>query len=70
MSQHSVIKLILCTGKNVIFINIGRGNIIKEIELINALNEKWISGAILDVFENEPLSKDSPLWKMKNVCIV
>ncbi|KAF7266242.1 hypothetical protein GWI33_020427 [Rhynchophorus ferrugineus] len=58
-----------CKGKNVIFINVGRGNIIKETELINALNQEWISGAILDVFENEPLSKDSPLWEMKNVFI-
>ncbi|XP_050308365.1 glyoxylate/hydroxypyruvate reductase A-like [Anthonomus grandis grandis] len=58
-----------CKGKNVIFINIGRGNIIKESELIHALKEKWISGAILDVFETEPLPKESPLWDFNNVFI-
>lgn len=56
-----------CKGKNVVFINIGRGSIIKESELIQALKEKWISGAILDVFETEPLPKESELWKMSNV---
>lgn len=54
-------------GKNVVFINVGRGNVIKEVELVQALKEKWITGAILDVFEVEPLSKDSELWTLPNV---
>lgn len=58
-----------CAGKNTVFINIGRGNVIKDSELVRALKEKWISGAILDVFENEPLSEDSPLWNLSNVFI-
>jgi phosphoglycerate dehydrogenase-like enzyme len=37
--------------------------------LIQALEEKWIAGAALDVTSPEPLSKDSPLWSMPNVII-
>jgi len=50
-------------------INIARGSIIREEAMIKALEEKWIAGAGLDVFEQEPLPEDSPLWEMKNVVI-
>ena len=50
-------------------INIARGKVIAENELIRALTEKRIAGAGLDVFEQEPLPEDSPLWEMKNVII-
>ncbi len=50
-------------------INIGRGAIIQERALIRALQEGWIAGAGLDVFEQEPLPEDSPLWDMENVII-
>ncbi len=50
-------------------INIGRGPIIIEQDLINALQHKEIAGAGLDVFETEPLPKDSPLWEMENVIV-
>ena len=42
-------------------INTSRGPAIKEAELIQALNEKVIAGAALDVFEQEPLPMDNPL---------
>ncbi len=51
------------------FINIGRGKIVKEDDLIKALKEKIIAGAGLDVFEQEPLPADSELWDMENVII-
>ncbi|PLR96878.1 D-2-hydroxyacid dehydrogenase [Bacillus sp. T33-2] len=51
------------------FINIGRGEIVAEDELVRALLDQEISGAGLDVFENEPLPEDSPLWEMENVII-
>lgn len=51
------------------FINIGRGEIVVEDELIQALQEGSIAGAGLDVFEKEPLHADSPLWNMENVII-
>lgn len=50
-------------------VNIGRGGLIDEGALIQALNEKQIGGAALDVFEKEPLSKESPLWDFDNVII-
>jgi phosphoglycerate dehydrogenase-like enzyme len=51
------------------FINIGRGEIVVEEELIQALEDGTIAGAGLDVFEKEPLHADSPLWNMENVII-
>ena len=47
-------------------INVARGGIINEYDLAKALNQNLISGAGIDVFENEPLSKDSPLINAKN----
>lgn len=48
-------------------INIARGNVVVEAELIKALRAGAIAGAMLDVFEREPLPQDSPLWDMPNV---
>ncbi|MFH2132880.1 MAG: D-2-hydroxyacid dehydrogenase [bacterium] len=55
--------------KNAVIINIARGSLIQEKALIQALQEKRIAGAGLDVFETEPLPEDSPLWQMPNVII-
>jgi phosphoglycerate dehydrogenase-like enzyme len=52
-----------------IFINISRGNTVDESALIKALEKKQIAGAILDVFQVEPLPASSPLWKMENVLV-
>ena len=51
------------------FINVGRGELVDESALINALNSQHLAGAALDVFATEPLPEDSPLWSMKNVLI-
>ena len=51
------------------FINTARGSVVDETALIKALEEKWIAGAGLDVFEKEPVSPDSPLLKMDNVVV-
>ncbi len=50
-------------------INTARGGIIDEKALIKALQGKWIAGAGLDVFEEEPFVTDSPLYYMDNVII-
>ncbi len=50
-------------------VNIGRGATIVEPDLIDALQNGSIAGAGLDVFEQEPLPEDSPLWGMENVII-
>ncbi len=52
-----------------VLINVGRGNSISETDLVQALRDGVIGGAVLDVFENEPLAQDSPLWLMPNVFI-
>ncbi|MEU7582100.1 D-2-hydroxyacid dehydrogenase [Streptomyces sp. NPDC041068] len=44
------------------FINIGRGPLVVEDDLVATLSKRWIAGAALDVFEHEPLPADSPLW--------
>ena len=50
-------------------INIGRGVIVDLSALVSALNAKHIAGAALDVFENEPLPFEHPLWQFDNVLI-
>jgi phosphoglycerate dehydrogenase-like enzyme len=50
-------------------INVGRGPLIDEQALIAALRERKIAGAALDVFDNEPLPADSPLWELDNLLI-
>jgi D-3-phosphoglycerate dehydrogenase len=54
---------------NCVIINTARGPCIDEIALIKALERKTIAGAALDVFENEPLLKNSPLRNMSNVML-
>lgn len=58
-----------CIKPHAYLINIARGNVVVEDELIKALKTGAISGAMLDVFEREPLPKDSPLWDMPNVIV-
>jgi phosphoglycerate dehydrogenase-like enzyme len=55
--------------KNSILINISRGNIIDEIALLEALQGEQLLRVALDVFEEEPLPPDSPLWDLSNVII-
>jgi D-2-hydroxyacid dehydrogenase (NADP+) len=50
-------------------INLARGAVIDEDALIHALSSKTIAGAALDVFSQEPLPKEHPFWKMRNVII-
>lgn len=52
--------------KSAVILNMGRGKIINEKDLARALNENMIHSAVLDVMENEPLKKDSPLLNLNN----
>ncbi|PNV60888.1 D-2-hydroxyacid dehydrogenase [Clostridium sp. chh4-2] len=49
------------------FVNLCRGSVLETEALIHALKSNQISGAILDVFEQEPLPQDSPLWTTPNL---
>jgi phosphoglycerate dehydrogenase-like enzyme len=51
------------------FINIGRSNVIDDEALIDALENKRLAGAALDVFDEEPVPKESPLWDTPNLTI-
>jgi phosphoglycerate dehydrogenase-like enzyme len=55
--------------REAVIINVGRGPVIDEAAMIDALQTGQIRGAALDVFEVEPLPKESPLWGMDNVLI-
>lgn len=50
-------------------INVARGEVIDEAALVQALREGRVGGAYLDVFEQEPLPADSPLWDLPNTLI-
>ena len=54
---------------NAVVINIGRGPVIDQAALVRALTERRIKGAGLDVFEQEPIPADDPIWKLDNVLI-
>ena len=51
------------SARQPVLINIGRGGIVfKDSDLINALDSGWIKGAVLDVFNEEPLPEANPFW--------
>lgn len=55
--------------KSSILVNIARGKIIKEQDLMEALDNGVIGGAVLDVFEEEPLETDSPIWECSKIVV-
>ena len=54
---------------NAILHNIARGGLVDESALLEQLRSNQLAGAALDVFEQEPLSSDSPFWAMSNVLV-
>jgi phosphoglycerate dehydrogenase-like enzyme len=50
-------------------INFARGSVVEEQALIDALRDRAIKGAVLDVFAAEPLPAESPLWSLPNVIV-
>ncbi len=51
------------------FINLGRGTAVVEDDLVAALTDRQIAGAMLDVFRKEPLPADSALWDVPNLTV-
>lgn len=60
---------VLKYAANVNLINVGRGKVIDEEGLIKALNNRNVNQAVLDVFDNEPISDKSLLWKQERIII-
>src|SRR4051794_38918320 len=51
-------------------LNFGRGHLIKDYDLVAAVNAKKIAGAMLDVFRQEPLPADHPFWKTERIIVL
>lgn len=69
-TRHIISHESLATMKSgAILINVGRGDLVELKALTEALESGHISAAALDVFEEEPLSPESPLLKMNNVIV-
>lgn len=60
-------KVLNALPPRALFINVGRGSAVDEPALLEALNQNRIAGAVLDVFDEEPLSKEHPFWEAKNL---
>ena len=58
-----------CMKPTAYFVNVCRGGVVREVDLIQALREGKMRGAGLDVFEQEPVDPDNPLLKMDNVIV-
>jgi phosphoglycerate dehydrogenase-like enzyme len=69
-TRHIVDAALLNTlPAHAIFLNVGRGSAVDETALIQALKNDKIAGAILDVFEQEPLPETHPFWTTPNLWI-
>ena len=66
MIDEQALRTMKPTG---VIINIGRGPVVQEAALVRALREGWIKGAALDVFNEEPLPPDSPLFELENLLL-
>ena len=69
-SQHLISAMELALMKpTAVLVNTARSGLVDEQALVEALTERWIMGAALDVFDTEPLPPDHPLLKLDNVTI-
>lgn len=73
LTQHTKglfsLEMFRTMKKSAYFINVARGPIVNEADLITAIETGVIKGAALDVFNQEPLPEDSPLWSVENLII-
>ena len=60
-------RLLSALPRHAVFVNVGRGNAVDEVALEKALKEGRLSAAVLDVFEQEPVSPEHPFWSTPNL---
>jgi len=70
-TTHQVVgrEIIRSMPKGSYLINVARGQVMDEVQLIQALDEQHLAGAGLDVTYTEPLPQESPLWQLENAII-
>lgn len=70
-NTHHVIneELLLTMKEGASIVNVGRGALINEEDLVSVMKSGHLDVAVLDVFEKEPLTKDHPFWSMPNVYV-
>lgn len=56
-------------SNHAVFMNIGRGDVVREDDVLKAVREEEIHHAVLDVFEEEPLDLESPFWEEENITV-
>ncbi|MEP7346402.1 MAG: D-2-hydroxyacid dehydrogenase [Gemmatimonadaceae bacterium] len=66
---HLMNRVVLSRCRGAVLVNVGRGQVVDEAVLPEALDSGWLKGAALDVFETEPLPASSPLWDRADVMI-
>jgi len=66
---HLIDRTVLSAPRGAVLVNVGRGPVVDEAALREALDQGCLSGAALDVFEVEPLPAESPLWEDSRVVI-
>jgi len=68
---HKIVnpELLSVLPSSAFFINVGRGGAVDDLALIEALETDKLAGAVLDVFEQEPLPLEHPFWQTKNLFI-
>lgn len=68
-SRGLISRAVLARCKGAVLLNAGRGAVVEETAIPEALDQGWLRGAALDVFVDEPLPAASPLWKDRRVMI-
>ncbi len=68
-THHILNQQCLQHARDILLFNVGRGDAIHNADLLLAIKNRWVAHAFLDVFEQEPLAAEHPLWRLPQVTI-